>query len=230
MTQNPTALNRPTPTIEDYLTIIYKMQRDCEEVIAARLADSLGVTPPTVTVTLKRMERDGWITVEGRKGIALTETGLEAARTVMRRHILTEWLLARMLGMPWSHVHVEAHKIEHAISGEIEERMAITLDNPLVCPHGNPLPGYEHLIAGWLPLTGMQDGAQVIMRRVHETGEANPELLHYLEDNQIVPGQQVSVLTNIPFNQTITLSVKGREVALGYSTARYVYVEVISQS
>ena len=54
--------SRPTPTIEDYLAIIYVMERDEDEVIAARLAESLEVAPPTVTVTLKRMERDGWIT------------------------------------------------------------------------------------------------------------------------------------------------------------------------
>jgi len=57
--KNPTDL-RPTPTIEDYLAVIYVMERDGDEVIAARLAESLEVAPPTVTVTLKRMERDGW--------------------------------------------------------------------------------------------------------------------------------------------------------------------------
>jgi len=71
MAQSPKATteNRPTPTIEDYLAIIYVMERDEEEVIAARLAESLEVAPPTVTMTLKRMERDGWIAVDPDKGI-----------------------------------------------------------------------------------------------------------------------------------------------------------------
>src|SRR4030066_2485977 len=113
MTQPSSGQNRPTPTIEDYLAIMFVMERDGEEIIAARLAESLEVTPPTVTVTLKRMERDGWIEVEGRKNIHLTDTGCEAASSVIRRHMLTEGRLARLLKVPWSDVHNEAHTIEH---------------------------------------------------------------------------------------------------------------------
>ena len=78
------------------------MERDGDEVIAARLAESLEVAPPTVTVTLKRMERDGWVATEQGKDIRLTDKGCEAASSVIRRHMLTEWMLARMLKVPWS--------------------------------------------------------------------------------------------------------------------------------
>ena len=219
--------NRPTPTIEDYLAIIYVMQRDGEEVIAARLAESLEVSPPTVTVTLKRMERDGWITTEGHKGISLTDSGCEAARTVIRRHMLTEWMLARVLKVPWSHVHAEAHQLEHAISGEIENSMRTSLDDPQLCPHGNPLPGYEHVIAGWAPITELAEGQQVIIRRIHETAEEDPDLLDFLEANGIVPGVQAQLKKILPFNNTITLQVGGHEVTLGFSTARFIFVEAM---
>jgi len=137
---SPTNKTRPTPTIEDYLAVMYVMIRDDEKIIAARLAETLEVAPPTVAVTLKRMERDGWIFNRGRKGIFLTDAGLEAAQSVIRRHMLTEWMLARMLNVPWSRIHEEAHKIEHTISDDIEARMQLNLDDPHVCPHGNPLP------------------------------------------------------------------------------------------
>jgi len=137
--------NRPTPTIEDYLAILYVMERDGEEVVAARLAESLEVAPPTVTVTLKRMERDGWVAVDPGKGIYLTKAGCEAASSVLRRHMLTEWMLARMLKVPWSRLHAEADQMEHSISDEIEDQMRNNLDDPQSCPHGNPLPGYEHI-------------------------------------------------------------------------------------
>ena len=54
-------LKFPTPTIEDYLGIIYTLNRDGEEVYGARLAELLNVSAPTVTVTLQRMVRDEWI-------------------------------------------------------------------------------------------------------------------------------------------------------------------------
>ena len=220
--------SRPTPTIEDYLAIIYVMERDEGEVISARLAESLEVAPPTVTMTLKRMERDGWIATEQGKDIRLTDKGCDAARSVIRRHMLTEWMLARMLKVPWSRVHAEADQIEHTISDEIETQMRTNLNDPQLCPHGNPLPGYEHVAADWHPLTGLQPGQKVIIRRIHETAEDNPDLLVFLEDNGIVPGALAEVSEVLPFNQTLSLQVGSQKVALGLLTAKYIFVEQVS--
>jgi DtxR family transcriptional regulator, Mn-dependent transcriptional regulator len=217
--------SRPTPTIEDYLAIIYVMERDRDEVIAARLAESLEVAPPTVTMTLKRMERDGWIATEQGKNIRLSEKGYEAARSVIRRHMLTEWMLARMLKVPWSHVHAEADQIEHTISDEIEAQMRTNLNDPQLCPHGNPLPGYEYVAAGWLPLTEVLPGEKIIIRRIHETAEENNELLEFLESKGIVPGAAAKVSEVLAFNQTLTLLLGSEKVALGIATARYIFVE-----
>jgi DtxR family Mn-dependent transcriptional regulator len=217
--------SRPTPTVEDYLAIMCVLERDGEEIIAARLAETLEVAPPTVTVTLKRMERDGWITAQA--GIRLTEAGCEAARSVIRRHMLTEWMLARMLKVPWSRVHAEADQMEHTISDEIEAKMRISLDNPQLCPHGNPLPGYEHIAADWLPLTAAKAGEEVIIRRIHETAEDNPELLQFLEMHGIVPGAQARVVEILPFNQTLSLNLGAHKVALGFLAAQYIYIEKV---
>ena len=114
---------RPTPTIEDYLGVIYTLERDGEPVIGARLAEWLEVSPPTVTATVKRMIRDGWVVMSDTKEIHLTTTGRQAARSLLRRHMLTELLLARMLDVPWSQVHQEADAMEHTISPETVERL-----------------------------------------------------------------------------------------------------------
>lgn len=216
---------RPTPTIEDYLAVIYVMERDGDEIISARLAESLEVAPPTVTVTLKRMERDGWVATNQGKDIRLSDKGCEAARSVIRRHMLTEWMLARMLKVPWSSLHAEADQIEHTISDEIESQMRVNLDNPQLCPHGNPLPGYEYVAIGWLPLTSLQNGEKVIIRRIHETAEDNHELMEFLEVNGIVPGTRAEVCNILSFNQTLCLKVGDRQVALGFPTAKYIFVE-----
>lgn len=229
MTQTPIipSETRPTPTIEDYLAIIYVMERDEGEVIAARLAESLEVAPPTVTVTLKRMARDGWVASGSGKGIHLTEKGSLAARSVIRRHMLTEWMLSRMLKIPWSQVHTAADQMEHTISDEIENQMRDNLDNPQLCPHGNPLPGYEYIAADWLPLTNIASGEKVIIRRIHETAEDNHALLEFLESNGIIPGAHAEVEEVLPFNQTLNLLLGGQKVALGFNTARYIFVEKV---
>ncbi len=205
--------------------VIYVMERDGETVIAARLAEMFTVSAPTVTMTLKRMARDGLIELDRRKGICLTESGRVQAQSVLRRHMLTEWLLADKLKVPWAQTHGDAHQLEHALSQDLEERLAASLDNPLVCPHGNPLPGCESVVAAWPALDTQPVGRQLILRRVHEFAENNHPLLEYLEANGLVPGAHLQVVEVLPFNQSITVQVGERRVMLGYTVARRLFVE-----
>ncbi len=218
---------RPTPTIEDYLAIIFILERDGEEIVPAHLARSLDVAAPTVTITLKRMERDGWIRHDPESGIHLTKSGIDAASSVIRRHMLTEWMLARMLDVPWSELHAEADQIEHTISAEIEDKMRSNLDDPRQCPHGNPLPGFEHIASAWLPLTSIHPGEIVIIRRIHETAEDNRDLLRFLEANRVVPGTRAEVREVLDFNQTMSLRMGDKEISLGFPAAQYLFVERI---
>lgn len=209
-------------TIQDYLLLIYVMERDGEAVVGSRLAELLGVTPPTVTNTLKRMTRDGLITMD-KGGTHLTESGWEAARVVMRRHMLMEWMMLQTL--PWSKLHEEAHHLEHAISAMTESTLLEQLGHPQTCPHGNPLPGCEAAVAAWVPLTQVAAGQTVIIRRIHELAEENAPLLEFLEQKGLMPGVLAAVTEVLPFNQTITLEVNDQAVTLGNVAARYVFVE-----
>ncbi len=209
-------------TIQDYLSYIYVMERDEESVVGSRLAELLGVTPPTVTNTLKRMVRDGLLTMD-KNGTRLTEAGWDAARIVLRRHMLMEWMMVKTL--PWSHLHNEAHQLEHAISALTEAALLEQLGHPQTCPHGNPLPGCEQAVTGWVPLSGIEPGERVFIRRVHELAEGNAPLLEFLEKKNLLPGRQVVVSEVLPFNQTITVEVEGVPVTLGTAAARQIFVE-----
>jgi DtxR family Mn-dependent transcriptional regulator len=210
-------------TIQDYLSLIYVMERDHEPVVGSRLAELLGVTPPTVTNTLKRMTRDGLITMS-KDGTHLTEAGWKAARVVMRRHMLMEWMMVRTL--PWSQLHSEAHQLEHAISSMTETALMEQLGRPQTCPHGNPLPGCDEFVKDWIPLTKISPGETVTIRRIHELAEENAQLLGYLETKHIIPGVRVAVTEILPFNQTITVEVEGQPVTLGNAVAGYIFVEI----
>jgi DtxR family Mn-dependent transcriptional regulator len=220
------AAERPTPTVEDYLGVIYTMERDGEPAIGARLAEWLEVSPPTVTATVKRMVRDGWVTMDRSKQIHLTPAGRKAARSVLRRHMLAELLLARLLDVPWSEVHQEADAMEHTISPQTMERIAAKLDHPEICPHGNPLPGYEDRIADLSPLVEAEKGQHLIIRRVHESAEEKPDLMAYLEEQGLLPGARVHVKEIMPFNETITLDCGGRDIIVGLGPAALIHVQV----
>jgi DtxR family Mn-dependent transcriptional regulator len=214
---------KPSATIEDYLSLLYITERDGEQASGARLAELLGVTPPTVTNALKRMRRDGLVQMDANHSPKLTQHGDELARSVLRRHMLAEWMLIRLLS--WSKVHQEAHGFEHTISDDVEAALLEELNQPETCPHGNPLPGFEDSVSDWVALPLVKIEEKVIIRRIHELAEEIPGLLAFLEENRIEPGQAVTVTEILPFNQTITLTVEGKPVTLGFSTARQIFVE-----
>jgi len=218
-------LGKLTETVEDYLSLIFVLERDAEPVIGSHLAELLHVTPPTVTNTLKRMVRDGLLTMT-ENGTHLTDLGWAAARTVMRRHMLMEWMMYRML--PWSKLHGEAHNLEHAISSMAESALMEELGHPKTCPHGNPLPGCEDAVAAWVPLTKIPAGETVTIRRIHELGEENAELLAFLEAKKLMPGAKAAVTEVLPFNHTISVEVNGQTIVLGFAAAKYVYGERLS--
>jgi DtxR family Mn-dependent transcriptional regulator len=217
-----TDISALSATIQDYLSLLYVLERDEEPVVGTHLAELLGVTPPTVTNTLKRMVRDGLISMT-KDGTHLTELGWSAARVVMRRHMLMEWMMLKTL--PWSKLHSEAHHLEHAISAMTESALMEQLGHPQTCPHGNPLPGCEAAVADWVMLTKIPAGEAVTIRRVHELAEENGPLLSFFEAHSIVPGTLAVVAEVLPFNQTITLKVNEQPVTLGNAAARYIFVE-----
>jgi len=218
---------KPTPTIEDYLGVIYTLDRDREKVIGARLAELLDVSPPTVTVTLKRMLRDNWISIDESKHIHLTSSGSEAAQSVIRRHMLTEWLLSRVLDIPWSELHAEADKIEHSISRDVEDRLAVTLEDPSACPHGNPMPGQESISNNWQALTSFTKGDTCIIKRIHEWLEDDPETMRFLEENLVFPGNIAKIQEVLPFNKTIQVKIKEKRVTIGFDIADKISAEGI---
>jgi DtxR family Mn-dependent transcriptional regulator len=216
-------MEKLSTTIEDYLSLVYVLERDNEPVVGARLAEFLNVSPPTVTNTLKRMARDGLIVMD-KKGTRLTKTGRESARNVMRRHMLTEWMMLRIL--PWSKLHREAHNLEHAISAEAETALFEELGHPQTCPHGNPLPGCEEAVSAWVCLTKISATQKAVVKRIHELAEYNLELMAFFESHGIKPNTQITVLEILPFNQTFTLEIQGKVVTLGFASANYVFVQV----
>lgn len=205
--------------IEDYLQVIHYMTRDGIPVIAARLAERMNVTPPTVTATLQRMERDGLITHGQRKEILFTEHGRHVAEDIVRRHALAERLLTDLLKMPWHESHEEAHGVEHAITPKLEARLLDALGHPSTCPHGNPIPGLGTLSPDEFPLDRADTGEEIVIQRITEEAEEDRELMRYLEEHGVAPGARMKVREATRFNALIVLDGADGPVALGQPVA-----------
>jgi DtxR family Mn-dependent transcriptional regulator len=227
---DPAALSRPSQTIEDYLQLIYLLERDGEDVIAARLKERKGVSAPTVWATVKRLERDGLISIAQGHRIHLTEAGNELAESIIRRHMLAERLLTDILKLDWADVHDEAHRMEHAISPLIERQILRLLGNPTTCPHGNPLPGLvDEGRRRSLGLSHGQEGDSVVINNIVESAEDDAALMHYLERSRLVPGERLQIdEVSVP-NATVKVTRQddGVQVVVGMSVAELIMVRPV---
>jgi DtxR family Mn-dependent transcriptional regulator len=212
--------HKPSKTIEDYLQVMHYMTRDGSTIIGARLAERIHVAPPTVTATLQRMVRDGLITMDDHKVVHLTEDGQEQAESIVRRHALAERLLTDILGLGWSESHEEAHLVEHVISPKVERHLMQVLGNPMTCPHGNPIPG-----TGARPsvhafsLAEAQNGQRLVIERIIEEAEDDPELMTYFERSGLVPRAELQVVERSPAAGLITVDHDGQRTAIGLTAA-----------
>ena len=130
-----------TESVENYLTAILRLEDQGEAATTSLLADRLEVARPSVSGMLKRLAAEDLVTHERYRGARLTDQGRSAALQVIRRHRLVETFLVNILGMPEDRVHAEAHRLEHALSDEVVDRLDLWLGRPAHDPHGQPIPG-----------------------------------------------------------------------------------------
>lgn len=216
-----------TETVEDYLQLIYTMQREGAPVIAARLKERKGVSAPTAWATLKRLERDGMVQISHGHNIELTQDGQERAESIIRRHMLAERLLTDILKLEWAEVHDEAHRVEHAISPIIERQILRLLDNPSTCPHGNPIPGlYNVSGARGVQLRNVAEGETVTINNIAEHAEDDSDLMHYLQRSGLMPGVRLHIDEVAVANATITVSIleTGSKIVVGLATSELIFV------
>jgi len=128
--------------MEDYLKAIYRLQRDGDgPVTTSALADALDndVADGIQHARHARRARDSWSgrSTRGRssRGTARLSHSRSSATTGYLETYLTE-----QLGFDWTEVHDEADRLEHHISEEFERRVAAALNDPVVDPHGDPIP------------------------------------------------------------------------------------------
>lgn len=221
--RDPDAAN--TEAVEDYVKGIYALERrEAGPVANSALAGRLGVSPGTATAMVKRLVELGLAEHEPYRGVTLTGSGERAALEVIRHHRLIESYLAEALGMPWDKVHDEAEVLEHYISEELEERIAVALGDPSHDPHGDPIPDRKLALAEestGLALAELAPGQRGTFSRV---SDSDPELLRYLDQRGIRPGAEITVRERDPFGDALMIVVDGTSHAIGPELGRRMIV------
>ncbi|MBC5824290.1 MAG: metal-dependent transcriptional regulator [Candidatus Eremiobacteraeota bacterium] len=181
---------------EDYLKAIYHLNCGAP-VKAAPLARHLKVSRAAVTMFRRVLEKDGLVEVAADRvePMTLTRRGLAIAVSMVRRHRLVETFLHRSLGVPLDRLHRNAEKIEHAISHEIERRLANFLGNPSTDPHGHVIPPSVDARGptGGAPLIAMTLGQSI---EVTALDDADERALRRLTSLGALPGFRGIVVKN----------------------------------
>jgi len=212
-----------TPRIEEYLESIYKLQQEQHPVSTSRLALHLKLSAPSVSEMIKKLANKGLVN-HTEKGVCLTCSGNSIAKKVIRRHRLSERLLTDILGFKWDEVHEEACRLEHAISPEMENRIAESLGNPKTCPHGHPIPDKDgmYLKEYVKPLSELKAGEKGVIVSVFEE---DSKMLQYLASLGLIPEVCVRVEEVAPFGGPLIVSISGSRYALGRDVASKIKVK-----
>ncbi|MBN1136687.1 MAG: metal-dependent transcriptional regulator [Anaerolineae bacterium] len=210
-------------SIQEYLQAIYRLQVKHAPVSTTKLAAHLDVAPASVTGMVRKLDRQGLVEYVPYQGVTLTPAGKQEALRLLRIHRLWELFLTKALGIPWDEVHAEAHRLEHATSDRLADRLAEFLDQPQTDPHGQRIPSRDGALPSrdTRPLSAVGVGQVVTLA---EVPDGDPELLRYLGELALYPGTEFEVVAVAPFNGPLTIRLAGGEQVLGRELAEQLLV------
>ena len=224
------SIERLSSATENYLLCIYRLWEDSETPTITQLTDTLkqlpsteglGTSVPSVAGMIRRMQKQDLVDIGQDKKIRLTRKGLQAGEDIARRHRLAEWLVVKLLGMELHRAHIEAHRLEHGMSRELEEKLTERLGYPKKSPFGRPIPGTgqpktpDHS----LTLDAAPANVSYIVDRIPEE---DPQLLRFLAESLIVPDHEVKVLEAAPYRGVLVVATQGGQVSIGYNVAQQI--------
>jgi len=213
-----------TAPVEDYLKVIYEIERRSDAAATNDIAQRLAIAPASVSGMVRRLADQGLLEHEPYRGVRLTDMGRRLALRTLRRHRVIEAYLTLALGYPWDLVHDEAERLEHAASDALIDRMAAAIGEPETDPHGAPIPTREGKIDE-RTLFSILDLAPGERGRVVRVSDDDAAMLRYLGELGLTIGVEVTVQSREPYGGPIALRVGQVQRQIGPALAAAVLVE-----
>ncbi|TPW73182.1 metal-dependent transcriptional regulator [Schumannella sp. 10F1B-5-1] len=195
--------------VEDYLKVIYgHTEWQDDPITPKRLGERLGLSPSSVTETVKRLAAQGLVEHARYGAITLTPAGEAEALRMVRRHRLVETWLVQEFGYGWDEVHDEAEVLEHALSDRMLDAIDARLGHPVRDPHGDPIPDAQGAVPASTGLL-VAEVTRGVAGRVVRISDEDPAVLRELADAGV----------------GLDSSVRAGELSVGAENAMWVVVE-----
>jgi DtxR family transcriptional regulator, Mn-dependent transcriptional regulator len=209
--------------VQDYVKQIYLLQSLSGKATTNQLAEKMDVSPAAATAMVKKLADMGLVDHRRYHGAQLTPAGERIAVEVLRHHRLLELYLTEALGLPWDSVHVEAERLEHVLSDELEAALDRALGFPDTDPHGDPIPSADLVLPAddTSALVDLEPGQSAVVRRVPD---GDGSLLRYLAGLGLAPAAPVRMVEKAPFDGPVSIEVDGVAQSLGVGVAARIQV------
>ena len=218
----------PSKSEERYLDALYALHMGGEPIRTTAIAKELDLSPASVTEMVQRLAAEGYVNYERYHGVRMTPKGVAAATDVLRRRRLLQVFLINVLGLDLDLAREESHRIEHAISSEVEDRLCALLGNPTtspgeeddipLCPRApEDCPSCQRRAV--VPMTSVSAGHRGIVRAVLEDDMGTTALSRL----GIEVGSEFQVLKSDGVN--VTLALGGNRAQLGWEVAQRIVVK-----
>jgi len=157
-----------TDSLEDYLEAIYHIIQKKQVARAKDISARLRVRSSSVTGALHGLASRELVNYQPYDYVTLTDKGQCLAERIVRRHTVIHDFLVRVLGVEEDDADNAACRMEHAVRGEILERLVHFLEFLDRCPRGNGpwLEGFSKYCEKGISLDRCQACLQECLHRV----------------------------------------------------------------
>lgn len=114
---------KPTPSMEDYIELIFNLIQTKGYARVTDLAETLEVHPSSVTKMVQKLDRDEYVHYEKYRGFVLTDKGTKVGKRLLFRHELLEEFL-EIIGVETDRIYDDVEGIEHHLSWNAIDRIA----------------------------------------------------------------------------------------------------------
>ena len=215
---------------EDYLINILRLTEGEGVAKTTELASFMGVSPASVSEMVKVLAKEGLVSYEKYKGVALTDKGLTYARQIRKKHHVVERFLTDYLNVDHKTAHEEACRIEHAISDESAIRMCHMMGTPVDVDCQSCISPCKAVSEGIMNILPLNRLAQSQSGRISHIKSDDAEVVKKLISMGFVPGREISIEAILSDGGPRVARIGAATMARDYRLASCIYVDVESES